>query len=165
MKPLIAAFALLVLAAAPATAMHHGKGLAKVGNIKIEQAWARATPGKVPNGAAYLTLSAEGEETDRLIAVASPVAKRVELHTHLMEEGVMKMRRIKAIEVAPGSPSVLKPGGHHVMLMGLQAPLKQGEKFPLTLTFERAGSVEVMVTVEKIGATEPAAHDHSGHGS
>ena len=53
--------------------------------------------------------------------------------------------------------------GHHVMLMGLKAPLKQGESFPLTLTFERAGSVEVMVSVEKIGATEPADHDHGSH--
>ena len=168
MRSLIAVFALLFLVATPATAMHHEKGLAKVGNIKIEQAWARATPGKVPNGAAYLTLSAEGEESDRLIGVATPVAKRAELHTHLMEDGVMKMRQMKAIEITPGSPSVLKPGHNHVMLMGLKAPLVQGETFPLTLTFERAGSVEIMVTIEKIGATAPSHDsmgDHSGHGS
>ncbi len=142
---------------------------ARIGEIMIEQAWARATPGKAPNGAAYFTLRAEGETADRLVAVASPVAQRTELHTHLMEDGVMKMRAIKAVEVTPGSPTVFQPGGHHVMLMGLKAPLVEGERFPLTLTFERAGSIEIQVEIEKIGAMAPmkghGGHDSHGHGS
>ena len=142
---------------------------ARIGDIMIEQAWARATPGKAPNGAAYFTLRAEGETPDRLVAAASPVAERAELHTHLMEDGVMKMRAIKAVEITPGSPTVFQPGGHHVMLMGLKAPLVEGERFPLTLTFERAGPVEIEVEIEKIGAMAPmkghGGHDSHGHGS
>jgi copper(I)-binding protein len=134
----------------------------KVGDLRVDQPWARATPGRVPNGAVYLTLTNEGATADRLVAASSPAAKHAGLHMHSMEEGVMKMQPVKAMEVAPGSPTVLKPGGLHIMLMGLKAPLKEGERFTVTLTFERAGSVEVEVMVEKLGAMEPG---HGKHGS
>jgi copper(I)-binding protein len=70
------------------------------------------------------------------------------------------MRPVEAIEVTPGAPIVLQPGGLHVMLIGLKAPLKEGERFPLTLTFERAGTIEVEVVVEKLGAMGPDHMDH-----
>ena len=133
----------------------------KLGELHIDHPWARASIGQVKNGAAYVTLSNHSQELDSLIAAASPVAKRVELHTVLMEDGVMKMREVAGIEVTPGEPTLLKPGGLHIMLMGLTAPLVEGESFPLTLTFEKAGSVEVQVKVE--GATEMQGTDEMKH--
>ena len=137
----------------------------KLGDLLIDHPWARASIGKAPNGAAYMTITTEGAETDRLLAVESNVANRVELHNHLMVDGVMKMRPVAAIEVAPGEPTLLQPGGLHVMLMGLKAPLKKGESFPMTLVFERAGKVEVEIKIEDATETgAPAGREHD-HGS
>ena len=102
-----------------------------------------------------MTITNQGTEVDRLLKVASPVAKKAETHTIETEGGVMKMRPVRAIEVSPGEPSVLKPGGLHIMLMGLKAPLKEGQEFPLTLSFEKAGSIEVEVVVQRAGAMAP----------
>lgn len=115
--------------------------------IKIEQAWARANPPVVNNSAAYMTLVNDGQEEDRLLGVGGAIAERVELHAHLMENGMMAMRPVAAIEVTPGTPTVLEPGGLHIMLIGLKQPLKPGQTFPLTLDFHKAGQVEVTVTV------------------
>lgn len=125
----------------------------KVGTLTIEHPWARASV--AANGAAYMTISNSGTEADELLAAASPVADKVELHTHIMEGEVMKMRPVKAIEVNVGEPAVLKPGGLHIMLIGLKAPLKEGEKFPMTLTFKNAGTVDVEVAVQSVGANTP----------
>ncbi|MCG8509477.1 MAG: copper chaperone PCu(A)C [Rhodospirillales bacterium] len=125
----------------------------KVGSIVISDPWARASASKMMKaGAAFLELSTHGAEMDRLVAAASPVSKKTELHTHLMEKGVMKMRQVEAIEIHPGTPTVLKPGGLHVMFMGLHAPLKEGQEIPITLTFEKAGQVEITAKVMKPGA-------------
>lgn len=123
-----------------------------VGAVRIVEPWARATAGASPNGAAYMTLSVVGTEADRLLAITTPVAKRAALHTHVMDDGVMKMRPVESIEVAPGSPTVLQPGGQHIMLMGLTAPLREGDTFAMTLTFERAGEVEIELVVQEAGA-------------
>lgn len=135
--------------------------------IKVEDAWARATAPKAPNGAAYITVHSHGQSMDRLVAAASPVAKKVELHTHLMADGVMKMRRIEGgVEVHPGAPAVFRPGGNHIMLMGLNQQLKPGESFKMTLTFEKAGPIEVEVMVMKAGAMGKKGMkgmDHSKH--
>ncbi len=131
----------------------------KQGRIQIDQPWARASIGQVKAGAAYMTLVNHGDEVDRLTLVDTPVAKRAELHTHLMEGGVMKMRQVQAIEVAPGEPTVLAPGGLHVMLMGITAPLKEGDSFPLTLAFDKAGTIEITVKIESATAMGP------GHGT
>ncbi len=133
----------------------------QIGDIVIAQPWARATPGPTPNGAAYLTLVNRGKTPDRLIAAASPVAKRARLHTHLMAGGIMKMRPVSAIDVAPQSPTVLQPSGLHIMLFGLKKPLNEGETFPLTLTFERAGQITLDVTVRSIGSDGPSANTHA----
>lgn len=134
-----------------------------LGTLRIDHPWARASIGKAKAGAAYLTVSTSGETADRLIGVASPVARHVALHTHLMQDGVMKMRPVQAIEIAPGEPTVLRPGGLHVMLMGLKAPLVEGELFPLVLTFEKSGSIEVEVLVREPSAM--VAPSGRGHGS
>lgn len=156
LKKLLALCALFLGLTAPALA-----GDYRLGDLRIEQPWARASIGQAKTGAAYLTLNNGGEAVDRLLSVATPAAKRAGLHTHLMDAGVMKMRPVEAIEVAPGAPTVLRPGGLHVMLMGLAAPLMEGESFPLTLTFEQAGAVEVEVRIQGIGAMEPKMeHKH-----
>lgn len=145
-----------VLLLLPAAAMAHDY---TVGDIKIEHPWARATAGQAPNGAAFMKLVNEGSAPDYLVSVNGDVAERVELHEHSMVDGVMKMRPVEKIEVAPGGTTALAPGGYHVMLIGLKAPLKQDETFPLTLTFENAGEVTVSVKVDSVGAMS------AGHGN
>ena len=89
---------------------------------------------------------------DRLISAAAPISAKTELHTHINDNGVMRMRKIPAIDLPAGETVTLKPGGLHVMFMGLKAPLQEGGSFPLTLTFEKAGTVTVQVSVKKAGA-------------
>ena len=130
-----------------------GGAAAQTASVAVTDAWARATPGKAENGAAYLTL--ESPTADRLIAVSTPVAKKAELHLMTTEGGVMRMRSPTAIDLPAGKPVTLKPGAMHIMLTGLTQPLRPGESFPLTLTFEKAGTREVTVAVEKPGAMAP----------
>jgi copper(I)-binding protein len=129
---------------------------AQTGSIEIKEAWARATPGGAQNGAAYVTLvSPTG---DRLTGVSSPVAEKAELHQMTNDGGIMKMREVTAIDLPPGTSVSLKPGGLHVMLMGLKHPLQPGQSVPMTLQFEKSGTREVDVAVGKVGATGPETH-------
>ena len=160
----LAAVAALLLAG---PVMAHGF---KAGTIEIEHPWARATAEGMANGAVFLKLGNEGKEGDRLISAASPAAAKVELHTHIDDNGVMKMREINAIDLAAGSAVKLAPGGLHIMLLGLIEPLKKGKAFPLTLTFEKAGAVTVQVEVQGPGDLAPSHdgmnhddHDHHDH--
>lgn len=140
-------------------------GRAVAADLQVHHPWARASLGAHQTGAAYLALVNFGESADRLIAVSTPAAKRAELHGHSMDDqGVMKMRPVEAIEVAPKSETHLQPGGLHVMLMGLAAPLKEGDAFPMTLRFEKAGEIEVTVAVLAPAAMGPAHHggEHAG---
>lgn len=135
-----------------------------LGTLTIEEPWARASPGAVRNGAAFLTVENHGTEADRLLSAATPAAATAELHTHMMDsDGVMKMRQVEAIELAPGSAVELAPGGYHIMLMGLAAPLEEGTTFPLTLRFEHAGEVTVEVVVGAIAAMGHDAGHDMGH--
>jgi periplasmic copper chaperone A len=118
--------------------------------VEVQKAWARATTGAV--GAAYFSLVNKGGAPDRLIALKTPVAEKAELHEEKMKNGVMEMRPVGPLLIEPGQSATLKPGARHVMLMGLKHPLKEGEDFPLTLSFEKAGDVRVMVPVQKAGA-------------
>ena len=115
--------------------------------------WARATPKGAPNAAVYLTLVNNGSETDRLIGASSSVADNIQFHEERDENGVSKMRALQAIDVAPGASVVLKPSGLHLMLR-IKQQLMEGETFPLTLTFEKAGPIEVTVRVGKVGAMD-----------
>ena len=129
--------------------------LAQTNQLEVTSAWARATPAKAENGVAYLTI--RSSTPDRLVSVSSPVAKKAELHTMSMEGMVMKMRPLAGLDIAAGQPVTLKPGGEHIMLLGLSEPLREGQSFPLTLSFEKAGTREVTVVVEKPGAGGPAS--------
>ncbi len=104
------------------------------------------------SGGAFMTIRNKGGDGDRLVAAKTPVSQKTELHRSLMEDGVMKMRAVGAIDVPAGGMAMLKPGGYHVMFMGLQAPLKEGASFPLTLVFEKAGEIEIEVKIGKAGA-------------
>ncbi len=136
--------ALLLVAAA---------AVAQTGSVAVTDAWARATPGKAEIGAAYLTL--ESSIPDRLIGMSTPVASAAQLHAMTMEGGIMKMRPLAGIDLPAGQPTKLEPGAMHIMLLGLTGPLRPGQSFPLTLTFEKAGTREVTVSVEKVGARGP----------
>ncbi|MDH3472584.1 MAG: copper chaperone PCu(A)C [Rhodospirillales bacterium] len=130
-------------------------GAVAAGELAVTGAWARASLGTAKSGAVYLTVENRGAAADRLIAAETPAASRAALHTHIMEEGVMKMRPVEGgIEIPAGGSAVLAPGGLHVMLMGLAAPLEEGARFPLTLTFEQAGPVTVEVLVRPATAMD-----------
>ena len=131
-------------------------------NTMVSEPWARASPGAVKNGAAFMTLMSHGE-ADRLISASAPVSEAVELHAHINDNGVMRMREIPAIDVPAGGTVTLKPGGLHVMFIGLKAPLTQGGSFPLALNFEKAGTITVQVPVKKVGAMGHGSKDMSGH--
>jgi copper(I)-binding protein len=92
---------------------------------------------------------------DRLTGIDTPVAARAVLHESFADNGVMKMRPLDGLTITPGEPLILEPGGKHVMLMGLNRALQEGDSFPITLTFERAGAVTATAIVERAGATHP----------
>lgn len=151
LKTLLAFGASLLLAGAAA---------AQPGSVEIANAWARATPGKAENGAAYLTI--EAASPDRLTGITTPVAEKAELHQMTLEEGIMKMRPLEGLDLPAGRPVTLKPGAVHIMLMGLTQKLRPGQSFPLTLHFAKAGAREISVAVEKAGAMGP--EDRTGGG-
>lgn len=120
----------------------------KAGSIKIEHPWAR--PSATENGAAYLELENGGTEADRLTGASAAIAGAVELHvTSIDAQGVATMRPVEAIDLPAGGRARLSPGGLHLMLLGLTQPLEDGQRFPLTLTFERAGTATVDVEIER----------------
>ena len=118
---------------------------------RVEHAWARASAGNATVAAAYMTVTDNGRP-DRLIGVSTPVAAEAQLHETIDDHGVMKMRLLDGVALEPGKPVTFKPGGYHVMLIGLKSPLKAGDSFPLTLTFEQAHPITVTVKVEAAGA-------------
>jgi periplasmic copper chaperone A len=121
-------------------------------SLRIDHPFARATPPGARSGAVFLTVFNRGSATDRLLRASTPVAGGVILHQMAVEDGVMKMRAVPSLTVIPGGRLELKPSGYHLMLIDLKQPLKPGEKFPLTLSFERAGAILVSVPVEEMGA-------------
>ena len=132
---------------------------AKVGDLVIMAPWARATIGQVKTGAVYLSVINHGAAGDRLLAVSTPVAAKAQLHSNIVEDGVMKMRPVEAIDIEAKGSATLEPGGVHVMLMGVRNPLEEGDAFAMTLTFETAGSVDVEVHVQGIAAMQAAGSE------
>jgi copper(I)-binding protein len=130
----------------------------QVGELQIEHPWSREMPPVAPTAAAYFILHNQGAAADRLLSVASPVAGKVELHQHLHEDGVMKMQQVQSVVVPAAGEARFEPMGYHVMLFNLKQSLKAGERFPLSLTFEKAGMVEIEVVVQKDAPV--AEHQH-----
>lgn len=138
-------------------ALAHGY---KLGPLEIGHPWTRATAPTAPTGGGFLKITNTGTTADRLIAVKSPAAERVEVHEMKMDGNVMRMRELdKGIEIPPGATVELKPGGFHIMFMGLKAPFAKDTRVPVTLVFEKAGSIDVEFMVMAIGAS-PSGHDH-----
>jgi copper(I)-binding protein len=131
--------------------------------IMIAKPFARATAGRAKNGAAFLTVMNHGKRDDALIAVETAAANRPELHSHIHDKGIMRMRQVEAINIPAGGSAELKPGGDHVMLMGLTGPLMTGEKLSLILVFKNAGKIAVEVPIGTVGAAAPADAGHAGH--
>ena len=144
----------------------------KAGDLVISQAWSRATPNGAKIGGGYLSIANKGSAPDRLVGVSGDVAGKIEVHEMAINDGVMKMRPLdKGLAIEPGKTVKLAPGGYHLMMMDLKNPLKQGDKVPVTLEFEKAGKVQVTLDVQAVGAPGPAASggmdmkkmpDHSG---
>jgi copper(I)-binding protein len=155
---LLAALIGPLLALAPAGAAEFQQG-----PITIEGPWARATAPAQRNGAVYMTLRNAGDSADRLVGVSGGPAEKAELHTSEIDaQGVASMKPVEGVEIPPGGEAVLRPAGDHVMLLDLEAPLKAGTTFPLTLRFEHAGTTEVTVEVPRM---RPMAGMSGGHDS
>ncbi len=153
MGPIRAAFSLIasLLLISPALANDY-----KVAALEVAHPWARATPPSAPAGGGFLTITNTGSTPDRLVSARSPVANLVQVHEMKMDGSVMRMREVEnGLEIPAGKSVTLAPGGYHLMMMGLKAPLKQGTQVPVTLVFEKAGPLDVELNVEGLGATQP----------
>jgi len=137
----------------------------KAGSLIITDLWTRATPPQAPTAGGYLTVENTGGEADRLLAATSPVSGRVELHEMAVTDGTMTMRPVGGgIEIPAGETVTLAPGGLHIMFMQLKERFVEGDKVPVTLTFEQAGEVETFLHVQAIGSPAPTGeHEHGGH--
>ena len=124
--------------------------------VRIDDAWARATAPGAKVGAGYMKISST--VADRLVGAASPAAARVELHVNEKKGDVLRMREVKAYDIPVGGVFELSPGGAHLMLVDLKAPLKQGTRVPLTLRFEKAGEMKVELEVRALGASRQHSH-------
>jgi len=123
-------------------------------SVAVERPWARATPAGAKTGAAYMTVTNKGQSTERLLGATTPVADKVQIYRATEEDGIARMRELGAIEIAPAEKLILKPGDIHMMMIGLKEPLKEGQTFPLTLEFENAGKIDVLVSIAGVGAME-----------
>jgi hypothetical protein len=146
-----------ILLAAVAAMGLAGGALAQMPTIEVSDAWARATTRSARAGGVFLTMKAIGAP-DRVVSASSPVAERVELHETIRDGDVMRMREVPQLRIETSEPTVLKPGGLHIMLMGLKQPLNRGDSFPLTITFEKAPAATVTVTVRTAGAGHSHRH-------
>ena len=142
-----AALLLLALIAFPAIAQ-----------ITVTDAWTRATAPGAKIAAGYMTIKNAGKTPDKLVAASSPAAEKVETHVTVKEGDIFRMREVKGYDIPEGGTFELKPGGAHLMLVNVKAPLKEGDKVPLTLRFERAGQIKTDLQVGRL--TDSGKHGH-----
>ncbi len=136
---------LLALVASPAMAQ-----------ITVSDAWTRATAPGAKIAAGYMTIRNAAPSADRLVAASSPAAQKVEPHVTVKDGDIYRMREVKGYDIPAGGSFELKPGGAHLMLVNVRAPLKEGDKVPLTLRFERAGEVRTELHVGRLADTSHA---------
>lgn len=130
----------------------------KLGSLEISHPWTRATAATAPTAGGFLKITNTGTTPDRLVSATSTASSKAEIHEMKMDGNVMRMRELdKGLEIPAGATVELKPGGYHLMLIGLKEPLKEGAKMPLTLVFEKAGKIDVELSVMAIGAM-PKSH-------
>jgi copper(I)-binding protein len=149
--------AILAFAATAASAHEY-----KAGSLQIQHPWSRATPKGATVAGGYMKIVNTGSTPDRLVGGSTEAAPKFEIHEMSMQGGVMKMRMLpKGLEIKPGQTVELKPGGYHLMFVGISAPLQQGKPVKGTLEFEKAGKIEVEYAVEAIGgAPKGGGHNH-----
>jgi hypothetical protein len=134
------------------------------GELHIEHPWSREMPAVAPTAAAYFVVHNKGAADDRLLGVATPHAGKAELHEHIHADGLMKMQQVQSVAIPAGAEVQFAPMGYHVMLFNLQQQARDGARFPLTLTFEKAGAVAVEVAVQKEApVVEPARGEGHAH--
>lgn len=154
----LAGLLVFLLATTVTSAQHY-----EAGDIHIQSPWARALPPTSPNGAVYLTLTNHGAHSDKLLRASADVAERVEVHSHTLKDGMMKMRRVESVILPPHENVLFAPGGRHIMLIGLKQPLAAGDQFALLLEFDQAGQtlVEVVVQIADAEGAEQIHHNHA----
>ena len=164
MKSLLRSLALTTTLFASASAMagsHEGMHGNQHGNIHIQHAYARAVPPGQPNSAAFMTLRNMSDAANAVVSASSPAAEVVELHTHTMDGGMMKMRKIEKIDIPAKGMTELKPGGLHIMLIGLKEQLKPGMKVSLSLKFADGSESSVEAPVQEV--MKMMEHKMDGH--
>jgi copper(I)-binding protein len=156
--PLCAALAAVAITAMTAPCRNTFAAEFKAGDITVETPWSRATPSGAEVAAGYLTIKNSADTPDRLVSVTAEIAGQTEMHQMSMTEGMMKMRRLDGVPVPAHGSVALEPDASHLMLLDLKRPLREGETFAGTLTFEKAGTVDVTFEVRGIGAAAPRQH-------
>ena len=131
-------------------------------NVSVQDPYVRLAPPNAAATAAFMVIRNTGDKDVKVVKADNPISKATELHTHLNEGGVMKMRPVPAIEIKAKGEAVLKPGGLHVMMIDLKAPLKEGDSVPITLTFDDGSSKQVDAKVVRATAV-PAPTEHKQH--
>jgi copper(I)-binding protein len=161
-RPTLTSIVAACVAALVAVALARAQDV-KAGDLVVSAAWSRATPSGAKIGGGYLTIENKGSTPDKLIGGSTEVAGAVQVHEMSTQNGIMKMRPVEGgLTIEPGETVKLAPGGYHLMLMDLKAPLKQGEKLPVTLDFEKAGKLTVTFDVRGIGAKGPGGSGMGG---
>ena len=133
-------------------------------DVQATQAWSRFTAPSVPTGVVFMQLNNTGTKADALVSVSSPVAKKAEIHNHINDKGVMRMRQVAKVDVPAGKSVSLQPGGFHVMLMGLKKPLKLNDSFPVTLKYQSGLTQKITATVNNGSGMQTMNHgEHHDH--
>ncbi len=147
----------ILLATTVTSAQHY-----EAGDIHIQSPWSRELPPTSPNGAVYLTLTNHGTQPDKLLSASTDVAELVEIHSHILEDGMMKMRRVESVDLPPHKAVLFAPGGYHFMLIGLKRPLEADDRFQFLLEFEQNSQalVEVVVQSNDAQSTGKTGHNH-----
>jgi len=162
--PLCAALAVATIAAVTSACRDTFAAEFKAGDITVETPWSRATPGGAKVAAGYLIIRSSSDTADRLVSATAEIAAKTEMHQVSMTDGMMKMRQVTDGVPVPAHGSVaLEPNASHLMLLDLKKPLKEGETFHGTLTFEKAGTLNVTFEVRGLGAAAPGEGDHQHH--
>ena len=125
------------------------------GTLRVDDPYVRLVPPNAPASAAFMVISNSGSAERKLLKAQSPVAKTVELHTHVNDQGVMKMRQVANIAIKANDQTELKPGSYHIMLIDLKQPLNEGDSVPIALFFDDGSSQQITAPVRKIQATAP----------
>lgn len=131
--------------------------------LQIEKPWARATAPGARVAGGYMVIRNAGAAGDRLVSATSPASAKVELHVHVNDNGVMKMREVPGYEVPARGAFELKPGGAHLMFVDIKRPFKEGEMVPVRLKFEKAGELSAEFHVGRLGGSTPPAADAHKH--